>query len=80
MIKLTNKQRFILNNLMILIAVLVGIICFVAFINMPVNQSNNEIARFVFSMIVIIAPLALFSCVAYDDYKLYNKHNFKYYQ
>lgn len=79
MIKLTNKQRFILNNLLILVAVLVGIVFLVACINMPVNQSTNEIARFVFSTIVIIAPLALFCCVVVDDYKLNNKYGFEHY-
>lgn len=79
MIKLTNKQRFILNNLLILVAVLVGIVFLVACINMPVNQSTNEIARIVFSTIVIIAPLALFGCVVVDDYKLNSKYGFEHY-
>lgn len=79
MIKLSNKQRFILNNLMILIVVLVGITFLVAFINMPVNQSTNDIARFVFSLIVIIAPLSLFGYVVYDEYKLNKKYNFRHY-
>ena len=79
MIKLTNKQRFILNNLMILVAVLVGITFLVACINMPVNQSTNEMARIVFSIIVIIAPLAFFASVVVDDYKLNNKYGFKHY-
>ena len=79
MIKLTNKQRFILNNLMILVAVLVGITFLVACINMPINQSTNDIARIVFSTIVIIAPLSLFAYVVFEDYKLNNKYGFKYY-
>lgn len=79
MIKLTNKQRFILNNLMILVAVLVGITFLVVCINMPVNQSTNEIARIVFSTIVIIAPLALFGYVVFEDYKLNDKYGFKHY-
>ena len=79
MIKLTNKQRFILNNLMILVAVLVGITFLVACINMPVNQNTNEIARIVFSTIAVIAPLSLFGYIALDSYKLNNKHGFKYY-
>ena len=78
MIKLTNKQRFILNNIMILVAVLVGITFLVACINMPINQSTNEIARIVFSTIVIIAPLALFGCVVFEDYKLKSKHGFNF--
>ena len=79
MIKLTNKQRFILNNLLILVAVLVGIVFLVACINMPVNRSTNEIARIVFSTIVFIAPLALFCRVVIDGYKLYNKYGFENY-
>ena len=79
MIKLSNKQRFVLNNLMILVAVLVGITFFVAFINMPVNQSTNDIARIVFSTIVIVLPLAFYAFIAVEDYKLNKKHNFKYY-
>lgn len=79
MIKLTNKQRFILTNLFILVAVLVGITFLVACINMPINQNTNEVARIVFSTIVIIAPLALFGCVVVDDYKLNNKSGFEHY-
>ena len=79
MIKLSNKQRFILNNLLILVAVLVGITFIVACINMPINQNTNEIARIVFSLIVIIAPLSLFSYVVYDEYKLNKKYDFRHY-
>ena len=79
MIKLTNKQRFILNNLLLLVVLLVGITFFVAFINMPVNKSTNEIVRLVFSLIVIIAPLALFSYVVYDEYKFNKKYDFRHY-
>ena len=79
MIKLTNKQRFILNNILILVAVLVGIVFMVACINMPVNQSTNGIARIVFSTIVIIAPLTLIVCVVVDDYKLNSKYGFEHY-
>ena len=79
MIKLTNKQRFILNNLLILVVVLVGITFLVACINMPINQNTNEIARLAFSLIVIIAPLTLFSYVVYDDYKLNKKYDFRHY-
>lgn len=79
MIKLTNKQRFILNNLLLLVVVLVGITLFVACINMPINQSTNDIARFVFSLIVIIAPLTLFSYVVYDEYKINKKYDFRHY-
>lgn len=79
MIKLSNKQRFILNNLLLLVLVLVGITFLVACVNMSVNQSTNDIARFVFSLIVIIAPLALFSFVVYDEYKLNKKYDFRHY-
>lgn len=79
MIKLSNKQCFILNNLLLLVVVLVGITFFVACINMPVNQSTNETARLVFSLIVIIAPLTLFSYVVYDEYKLNKKYDFRHY-
>lgn len=79
MIKLSNKQRFILNNLLVLVVVLVGITFLVACVNMPVNQNTNEIARLVFSLIVIILPLALLSYVVYDEYKLNKKYNFRHY-
>ena len=79
MATLTNKQRFILNTLLSLAAILLGVGLLVAFINMPINQSTNEVFRYIFSAIVIIAPLSFFAVVVSDDYKLYNKHNFKYY-
>ena len=75
----TNKQRFILNTLLSLAAILLGVGLLVAFINMPINQHTSGIARFVFSSIVIIAPLSLFANVVVGDYNLYNKHGFKYY-
>ena len=76
---LTNKQRFILNTVLALVAILIGVGVLVAFINMPINQSTNEVFRFIFSAIVIIAPLSLFVRVIWDDYKLYDKHGFKHY-
>lgn len=79
MIKLSNKQCFILNNLLLLVVVLVGVTFLVACINMPINQNTNEIARLVFSLIVIIAPLTLFSYVVYDEYKLNKKYDFRHY-
>ena len=79
MTTLTNKQRFILNNLLVLVALLLGVGLLVAFINMPINQHTNDIARFVFSTIAVIAPLAFFTIVILDDYKIYNKHGFKHY-
>ena len=79
MATLTNKQRFILNTLLSLVAILLGVGLLLAFINMPINQHMNDIARFIFSAIVVIAPLSFFAIVVCDDYKLYNQHNFKYY-
>ena len=79
MATLTNKQRFILTTLLSLTAILLGVGLLVAFINMPVNQTTNEIVRLVFSAIVVIAPLAFFARVVLDDYKLHNQHGFKHY-
>ena len=79
MTTLTNKQRFILNNLLVLATILLGVGLLVAFINMPINQHTNDIARFIFSTIVVIAPLSFFAIVVWDDYKLYNQHGFKHY-
>ena len=76
---LTNKQRFILNNLLVLAAILLGVGLLVAFINMPINQNTNDIARFIFSCVVILAPLSFFAIVVVGDYKLYNQHGFKHY-
>ena len=79
MATLTNKQRFIFNTLLSLAAILLGVGLLVAFINMPINQHTNDIARFIFSTIAVIAPLSFFVRVVWDDYKLYNKHLFKHY-
>ena len=76
---LTNKQRFILNTLLSLAAILIGVGLLVALINMPINQHTNDIARFIFSAIVIIAPLSFFAIVVWDDYNLYSQHGFKQY-
>ena len=78
MTNLTKKQSFILSNLIILIAILVGITFVVACINMPINQNTNEIVRIVLSSIVIIAPLSFFAYVVVSDYKLKSKHGFKF--
>jgi len=43
MATLTNKQRFILNTLLSLTALLLGVGLLVAFINMPVNQGILEL-------------------------------------
>ena len=79
MATLTNKQRFILNTLLSLVAILLGVGLLVTFINAPINQHTNDIARFIFSAVVIIAPLSFFAIIVIHDYKLYNQHNFKYY-
>ena len=79
MATLTNKQRFILNTLLSLVAILLGVGLLVAFINMPINQHTNDIARFIFSAIAVIAPLSFFAIIVLDDYKLYNQHDFKHY-
>lgn len=78
MINLTNKQRFIITNIMVLVAILIGITFVVACINMPMNQNTSEIARVVLSTIVVIAPLSFFACVVVSDYKLKSKHGFKF--
>ena len=75
MTNLTKKQSFILSNLIILIAILVGIAFVVACINMPINQNTNEIVRIVLSSIVIIAPLSFFAYVVVSDYKLKTQYN-----
>ena len=80
MATLTNKQSFILNTLLSLTAILLGVGLLVAFINMPINQHTSDIARFIFSTITVIAPLTFFAIVAVNDYKLYNRHGFKYYR
>ena len=79
MITLTNKQRFILNTLFLLVAILLGAGLLVAFINMPVNQGTSELFRVMFSTAIITVSLTTFFIIVLDDYKLYNKHNFKYY-
>lgn len=78
MINLTKKQSFIITNLMVLVAILIGITFIVACINMPINQNTSEIARIVFSTIVIITPLSFFAYVVVSDYKLKSKHGFKF--
>ena len=79
MIKLTNKQRFILNNLLVLAAILIGVSFLVVFINMPINQNTSELFRVMLSTAVITIPLTAFVIVVLDNYNIYNKHNFKHY-
>ena len=75
MINLTKKQSFILTNLMILVAILIGITFVVACINMPMYQGTNELVRIAFSIIVVIVPLSFFTYVVVSDYKLKTQHN-----
>ena len=79
MATLTNKQRFILNTLLSLTAILLGTGLLVAFINMPINQGTCELFRVMFSTAVITVTLTTFFIIALDRYSLHNKLNFKYY-
>ena len=79
MATLTNKQRFILNTLLSLAAILLGVGLLVAFINMPINQGTCELFRVMFSTAVITVSLTAFFIIALDRYCTYNKHNFKHY-
>ena len=80
MATLTNKQRFILNTLFSLTAVLLGVGLLVAFINMPVNQGTCELFRVMLSTAVITVSLTTFFIIVLDRYSIYNKHNFKHYR
>ena len=80
MTTLTNKQRFILNNLLVLAAILLGAGLLVTFINMPINQGTCELFRVMFSTAVITVSLTTFFIIALDRYSLHNKHNFKHYR
>ena len=77
---LTNKQRFILNNLLVLAAILLGVGLLVAFINMPVSQGTCELFRVMLSTAIITVSLTTFFIIALDRYSRYNKHNFKQYR
>ena len=79
MATLTNKQRFILNNLLVLAAILLGVSLLVAFINMPINQGTCKLFRVMLSTSFITVSLTTFFIIALDRYSIYNKHNFKYY-
>ena len=76
---LTNKQRFILNNLLVLAAILLGVGLLAAFINMSINQGTCELFRVMLSTAVITVSLTTFFIIVLDRYSSYNKHNFKYY-
>ena len=80
MATLTNKQRFILNTLLSLTALLLGVGLLVAFINMPVNQGTCELFRVMLSAAVITVSLTTFFIIALDRYSLHNKHGFKRYR
>ena len=80
MATLTNKQRFILNTLLSLTAILLGVGLLVAFINMSINQGTCELFRVMLSTAVITVSLTTFFIVVLDKYSLHNKHNFKHYR
>ena len=80
MATLTNKQRFILNTLLGLAAILLGVGLLVAFINMPTNQGTCGLFRVMFSTAVITISLTTFFIIVLDKYSLYNRHNFKHYR
>ena len=80
MATLTNKQRFILNTLLSLTAVLLGVGLLVAFINMPINQGTCVLFRVMLSAAVITVSLTAFIIIALDRYSIYNKHGFKHYR
>ena len=79
MAALTNKQRFILNTLLSLAAVLFGVGLLVAFINMLNNQSTCELFRVMLSTAIITVSLTSLFIIALDRYSRYNKHGFKHY-
>ena len=79
MATLTNKQRFILNTLLSLAAILLGVGLLVAFINMPINKDTSELFRVMLSTAIITVSLTTFFIIVLDKYKLYNKHGFKHY-
>ena len=80
MAALTNKQRFILNTLLSLAAILLGVGLLVAFINMSIDQGTCELFRVMFSTAIITVSLTTFFIIALDKYSTYNKHNFKNYR
>ena len=80
MATLTNKQRFILNTLLSLAAILLGVGLLVAFINMQINQGTCELFRVMLSTAITTVSLTTFFIIALDKYSIYNKHNFKHYR
>ena len=79
MATLTNKQRFVLNTLLSLTAILLGVGLLVAFINMPISQGTCELFRVMLSTAIITVSLTSFFIIALNRYSRYNKHNFEYY-
>ena len=59
MAALTNKQRFILNTFLSLVAILLGVGLLVAFIN-TINQGTCELFRAMLSTAVITVSLTTF--------------------
>ena len=80
MITLTNKQRFILNTLLGLAAILLGAGLLVAFINVSINQGTCKLFRVMLSTAVITVSLTTFFIITLDRYSTYNKHDFKHYR
>ena len=79
MTTLTNKQRFILNTLLSLAAILLGVGLLVAFINMPINHGTCELFRVMLSTAIITVTLTTFFIITLDRYNVHNKHDFKHY-
>ena len=79
MATLTNKQRFILNTLLSLTAILLGVGLLVAFINMSIDQGTCELFSVMLSTAIITVSLTTFFIIVLDRYSRYNKHDFKYY-
>ena len=80
MATLTNKQRFILNTLLTLAAILLGVGLLVVLINMSINQGTCELFGVMLSTAIITISLTAFFIIALDRYSIYNKHNFKHYR
>ena len=80
MTTLTNEQRFILNTLLSLAAVLLGVGLLVTFINMSINQGTCGLFCVMLSAAVMTVSLTTFFIITLDRYSLYNKHNFKHYR
>ena len=75
-----DSQRFILNTLLKLAAILLGVGLLVAFINMQVNQGTCELFRIMLSTAIITVSLTTFFIIVLDKYSIYNKHGFKHYR